>query len=209
VVNPRGAGEYGREFADSHVNDWGARATQDVLEGVERVLQAHPDLDAERVGCYGGSYGGFSTLDLLTKTERMAAAVSLFGIANIASYWGGGTWGWTYGDMALARSYPWNRPDLFVGRSPLFNADRIRTPLLLMHGLSDINVPSVESDQMFTALQVLGRSVEYVAFAGEDHGLSGKAENRNGHRTKLLEWFDRFLRDQPEAWRERWKEAPR
>ena len=209
VLNPRGAGAYGRDFADSHVNDWGARASADILEGIERVLKARPELDPGKVGCFGGSYGGFTTMDLVTKNDKLAAAVSLYGISNIASYWGGGTWGWTYGDMALARSYPWNRRDIFVDRSPLFHADRIKTPLLLLHGLADVNVPCLESRQMFTALKVLGRKVEFVTFKGEDHGISGTRKNRNLHRTMILEWFDRFLKGQPEAWNHRWKKKSR
>ncbi len=205
VLNPRGAGAYGRDFADSHVNDWGKRASADILEGIGRVLKAHPELDPAKVGCFGGSYGGFTTMDLVTKDANLAAAVSMYGISNIASYWGGGTWGWTYGDMALARSYPWNRRDIFVDRSPLFHADRIKTPLLLLHGLADVNVPCLESQQMFTALKVLGRKVELVTFQGEDHGISGSRKDRNLHRTMILEWFDRFLKGQPEAWNYRWK----
>ncbi len=204
VLNPRGAGAYGRYFADSHVNDWGKRASADILEGIGRVCKAHPELDPARVGCFGGSYGGFTTMDLVTKDSRLAAAVSMYGISNIASYWGGGTWGWTYGDMALARSYPWNRRDIFVDRSPLFHADRIKTPLLLLHGLADVNVPCLESQQMFTALKILGRKVELVTFQGEDHGISGTRKDRNLHRTMILEWFDRFLKEQPEAWNHRW-----
>ncbi len=205
VLNPRGAGAYGRYFADSHVNDWGARASADILEGIARVLKAHPELDPAKVGCFGGSYGGFTTMDLVTKDTKLAAAVSMYGISNIASYWGGGTWGWTYGDMALARSYPWNRKDIFVDRSPLFHADRIRTPLLLLHGLADVNVPCLESQQMFTALKVLGRKAELVTFKGEDHGISGSRRNRTLHRTMILEWFDRYLKNQPEAWNHRWE----
>ncbi len=205
VINPRGAGEYGRDFADSHVNDWGKRATRDIIEGIEMILKDHKELDGSRIGCYGGSYGGFTTLDLLTKTTRIKAAVSLFGISNIASYWGGGTWGWTYGDMALARNYPWSNPGFFTNRSPLFNAHKIKTPLLLLHGLADVNVPRLEADQMFTALKILGSRVEYVMFSGEDHGISGTRQNRETHRTMILEWFDKYLKNEPEAWDHRWK----
>lgn len=204
VLNPRGAHTYGRAFADAHVNDWGEKAGADVLAGVDALLAAHPELDPARVGCFGGSFGGFLTMHLLTRTDRFAAAVSLYGISDLASYWGEGVWGVTYGDMALARSYPWNRPDLFTDRSPLYRADRIRTPLLLLHGAADLNVPPGESEQMFAALRTLGREVELVRFAGEDHGISGTWENRVAHRTMLLEWFDRWLRDEPAAWNARW-----
>jgi dipeptidyl aminopeptidase/acylaminoacyl peptidase len=137
-------------------------------------------------------------------TDRFAAAVDLFGISNLASYWGDGVWGYTYGDVAGHGSYPWNAPDLYAGNSPLFRADRIHTPLLLLHGMADVNVPTHESEQLYAALQVLDRPVELVLFPGEDHGISGTWTNRVEHRTMMLEWFDRFLKDQPEAWRHRW-----
>jgi dipeptidyl aminopeptidase/acylaminoacyl peptidase len=145
------------------------------------------------------------TFSLLTRTERFRAAVALFGISNLASYWGEGMWGWTYGDQALAGAYPWNRRDVLVDLSPLFHADRMRTPLLLLHGEADGNVPAGESEQMFTALRILGVPAELVRFPGEDHGISGLWSNRVTHRTMMLEWFDRWLRDQPEAWEARWK----
>ena len=207
VINPRGAHTYGQDFADHHVNDWGVKAPADVIEGVEALLSGHPELDRTRIGCYGGSYGGFMTMSLLTQTDLFAAAVSMYGISDLASYWGEGIWGYTYGDMAMADSYPWNRPDLYADRSPLYHADAVNTPLLLLHGADDANVPPGESEQMFTALKVLGREVELVRFAGEDHGISGSWRNRVAHRTMMLEWFDRWLKDQPEAWQARWSDG--
>jgi len=203
VMNPRGANGYGQAFADQHVAEWGERAGADILAGVQHVLEHNDDLDPARVGCYGGSYGGFMTMWLIAHSERFAAAVSLYGISNIASYQGDGMWGWTYGDQAINR-LPWRDPEWFVRHSPLFSADRIRTPLLLLHGDDDGNVPPGESEQMFTALRLLDRPVELVRFPDEDHGLRGSWENRVAHRTMLLEWFDRYLRGQPQAWEERW-----
>jgi dipeptidyl aminopeptidase/acylaminoacyl peptidase len=206
VLNPRGAHSYGQEFADHHINDWGIKAPSDVMEGVTALLAAHPELDADHIGCYGGSYGGFMTMSLLTQTDMFAAGVSMYGISNIASYWGEGIWGSTYGDMALAGSYPWNTPDLYADRSPLFHADKITTPLLLLHGAVDANVPPGESEQMFTALKMLGRDVELVRFADEDHGISGSWDNRVAHRTMMLEWFDRWLKNDSTDWDTRWAE---
>ena len=70
-----------------------------------------------------------------------------------------------------------------------------------LHG----NVPIGESEQMFTALKLLGRPVELVRFPGEDHGLRGTWSNRVLHRTMLLDWFDKWLKDQPRAWESRWE----
>ncbi len=206
TLNPVGAVGYGPEFADAHVNDWGERAAEDVIEGVQSVLAEHPFIDGESVGAFGGSYGGFLTMQILTKTDLFAAAEASYGISNITSYWGQGRWGYLYGDVALARSFPWNRPDIFVERSPLFHANNIHTPLLLTHGTGDTNVPSGESDQMFTALRVLRKDVVYVRFPGQEHGIVGTQSIRVAHNEIRLEWFDKVLKDQPEAWDARWDE---
>ncbi len=207
VLTPRGATGYGQPFADVHVNDWGDISAKDVIEGVERLLQNWQFLDRSRIGCYGGSYGGFLTMSLMTQTDLFRAGVSWYGISNIASYWGAGWWGYLYSDVASALSYPWNRPDVYADKSPLFHADRLSGALLLMHGLDDTNVPALESDQMFTALKVLGKDVVYVRWEGEDHGIRGKPRNSRDSREMMLEWFDRYLKEQPGAWEERWADS--
>lgn len=207
VLNPSGAYGYGERFADLHVNDWGDRAADDIVTGVKTLLAAKPYLDPKRVGNYGGSYGGFMTMDLATKTDLFKASCAMYGISDIAGYWGGGFWGYGYGDYALAKSYPWNRPDIYAERSPLYRADKIKTPLLLLHGTGDVNVPSLESDEMFTALKILGKDVAYVRFQNQDHGIRGTPAHRAAVDAMLLEWFDKHLKDQPEGWAARWKET--
>ncbi|KPJ61440.1 MAG: hypothetical protein AMJ46_01770 [Latescibacteria bacterium DG_63] len=206
ILNPRGAVSYGQAFADAHVNDWGDMSARDVIEGVERLLATKSFLDKKRVGCYGGSFGGFLTMSLLTQTDIFRAALAWYGISNLASYWGAGWWGYLYSDVASALSFPWNRPDVYVDKSPLFNADKVNTPLLLLHGTADINVPSLESDQMFAALKVLDKDVVYIKWEGEGHGISSKPSSARDSRHIMLEWFDKHLKDQPDAWNERWKE---
>lgn len=205
VVNPRGAYGYGDRFADFHAGDWGPAAAADIVAATEQTLAAHAWLDPDAVGIYGGSYGGFMTEYLVSYTDIYAAAVSMYGISDLATYWGQGAWGWTYGDMALGGRAPWSDPQYFIEHSPLFRADRIHTPLLLLHGQSDTNVTPGESRQLFTALSLLDRPVEMVLFPGEEHGISGSWENRVAHRTMMLEWFDRYLRGEDAAWKERWK----
>jgi len=92
-----------------------------------------------------------------------------------------------------------------IQHAAVFQADKVTTPLLLLHGLADGNVTTGESVQLFTELSVLDKPVEMVLFPGEDHGISGSWENRVAHRTMMLEWFDRWLRDQPQAWEDRWR----
>lgn len=131
-------------------------------------------MDKTKVGCYGGSYGGFVTLDLLTKSKLFACAVDMYGISNIANYFGGGVWGYWYSDIAAPGQYPWNNRDLYVNNSPIFNADKITTPTLILHGGADTNVPWLESDQMFVALTLLDRDVVYARFKDKTHNINKK-----------------------------------
>lgn len=199
VCEPSGAIGYGQEFAARHVNTWGQESGDDIIEGTKAFLAAHPYVDAKRVGCMGASYGGFMTQYLQTRTDIFAAAVSHAGISNIASYWGGGYWGYTYGQTAQYGSYPWNNPDLYVKQSPLFNADKIHTPLLLLHGTADTNVPTNESQQLFTALKILGRDVSYIQVEGENHVIVNY-QKRLAWQNAIFAWFAKYLKNQPEWW---------
>lgn len=201
VCEPSGAIGYGQEFAARHVNTWGQESADDIMEGTRVFLEAHPFVDARRVGCMGASYGGFMTQYLQTRTDMFAAAVSHAGISNIASYWGGGYWGYTYGEVAQYGSFPWNNPDLYVRQSPLFNADKIHTPLLLLHGTADTNVPTDESVQLFTALRILGRPVSLVEVEGENHVIADYRK-RLAWQNAIFAWLAYWLKDEPEWWRE-------
>jgi dipeptidyl aminopeptidase/acylaminoacyl peptidase len=188
-----------------HVNDWGRRVSGEIQQGVRAVLAAHPFLDGARVGNFGGSYGGFMTMLLLTESDQFAAAISHAGISAIPSYWGEGWWGYLYNAVSAADSYPWNRPDLYVEQSPLFAADRIDTPLLLLHGTADPNVPPGESEQMFAALRVLGKEVELIRIEGEAHWILTYPKRVLWWQT-ILAWFDLHLKGEPEWWEELWGE---
>jgi len=199
VIEPSGATGFGQEFSAYHVNDWGEIVSGEIIEGTGRFLEAHPFVDPDRVGCIGASFGGFMTQLLVTRTNLFSAAVSHAGISSITSYWGEGYWGALYNAVAAANSFPWNRPDIYVDRSPLFAADRITTPLLLLHGASDTNVPPGESEQMYTALKLLGKEVEYIRFAGQNHFILDY-KKRIAWSDAIIAWFDRWLKDEPEWW---------
>lgn len=205
VLQPSGAVGWGQEFSARHVNDWGRRVSGEIQQGVRAVLAAHPFLDGQRVGNFGGSYGGFMTMLLIAESDRFAAAISHAGISAIPSYWGEGWWGYLYNAVSAAGSYPWNRPDLYVEQSPLFAADRIDTPLLLLHGTADPNVPPGESEQMFAALRVLGKEVEYIKIEGEQHWILSYPKRVLWWQT-VLAWYDMHLKGEPEWWEELWGE---
>ena len=199
VVQPSGAIGFGQEFAARHVNTWGDMSSDDIIEGTQQFCKEHSFINTEKIGCIGASYGGFMTQYLQTKTNLFAAAISHAGISNIASYWGGGYWGYTYGEIAQYGSFPWNNPDLYTKHSSLFNADKINTPLLLIHGTVDTNVPPFESQQLFTALRILGKTVEYIQVDGQDHVITDW-KKRLEWQDAIFAWFAKYLKDQPEWW---------
>lgn len=201
VPEPAGATGYGQARSAVHVNDWGRIASEEILDGTRAFLAAYPAVDAKRVGCIGASYGGFMTMLLLTKTDMFAAAVSHAGISNIASYWGEGNWGYSYSALATADSFPWNRKDVYVDRSPLYAADKVKTPLLMTHGVADTNVPVGESESFFTALKLVGAPVELLTIDGQDHHILDHAKRELWSRS-IAAWFDKWLKGQPAWWDE-------
>ena len=199
IIEPSGATGFGQEWASRHVNTAGRGPAEDIIEGTKKICEAHPFINKEKIGCMGASYGGFMTQYLQTQTDIFAAAVSHAGIANHTSYWGEGYWGYNYSEVSMANSYPWSHRDLYVDQSPLFNADKIHTPLLLLHGDADTNVPLIESLQMFTALKLLGREVALVQVKGENHHILDYSKREKWLATQMA-WFARWLKDDPTWW---------
>lgn len=201
LINPSGTTGYGQEFSARHVNAWGKRTAEDIIEGVKLFCKEHSFVNDRKIGCIGASYGGFMTQYLQTLTDIFAAAVSHAGISNVTSYWGEGYWGYSYNSVAAAKSYPWTDPELFTKQGSLFNADKIHTPLLLLHGTVDTNVPIGESIQLFNALRILGRDVEFITVQDENHVVAG-FDNRIVWQNTIMAWFAKWLQDDPRWWNE-------
>ncbi len=199
-IQPSGCTGFGQEFASRHVNTWGIETADDIIGGTKAMLKAHPFCDEKSVGCIGASYGGFMTMLLTTKTDIFSAAISHAGISSISSYWGEGYWGYSYSASASTNSYPWNNKELYVNQSPLFNADKCNTPLLLLHGDSDTNVPRGESIQFYTALKILGREAELVLIKDTDHWVQDY-EQRIMWNNSILAWFDKHLKNESKWWK--------
>jgi len=205
-MNPAGTPGYGQKFANYHINDWGFPAATDIIEGTEQFTKTHRFVDSARVGNFGHSYGGFMTMHLHTRTKIFHTGIALAGISNIADYWGAGNSGYSYTEGTCPGCYPWNRKDVYIDRSPLFQADRITAPLLLIHGTDDTNVVPTESEQMFTALRMLGREAELVRVKGENHGINSKPSVEQLRDAIMLDWFDKYLKGRPDAWAARWSD---
>ncbi len=199
VVNPSGAVGFGQEFSSRHVNTAGKGVAEDIIEATQTFCRQHAFADSAKVGCIGASYGGFMTQYLQTQTDIFACAISHAGISDHTSYWGEGYWGYSYSEVSMANSYPWTRKDLYVDQSPLFNAEKIHTPLLFLHGNADNNVPIGESIQMFTALKLLGRPTAFVVVDGQDHHILDYGKRLKWHNTTMA-WFQRYLKGDDSWW---------
>lgn len=197
VLQPSGATGFGQEFSAKHVNDWGTTTAQEIIEGTEKFVEAHKFVGPGKLGCIGASYGGFMTMNLIAKTDMFSAAISHAGISNLASYWGVGYWGYWYNSIAAAESFPWNSKDVYVDKSPLYNADKVNTPLLLLHGSTDPNVPPGESMQMFVALKHLGKDVTLIEVDKQEHWILEYDKRKKWSKT-IVAYFDKYLKDQPE-----------
>lgn len=206
VLQPSGATGFGQAFSATHVNAWGKRTADDIIEGVKKFCAEHTFVNPKKIGCIGASYGGFMTMYLQTRSDVFAAAVAHAGISDITSYWGEGYWGAAYNAVAAAGSFPWKNKEVFVEQSPLFSADKVNTPILLCHGQSDTNVPVGESVQMFAALKILGKPVELITFKAEDHFIADYNRRKQWMKSHLA-WFERWLKDDGDWWNALYPEA--
>lgn len=205
VLQPSGAIGYGQEFSARHQNNWGKITADEIISATQAFLKAHPFVDATKVGCMGASYGGFTTMYLTTRTDIFTCAIAHAGISSITGYWGDGYWGYSYSTNATAHSFPWNRRDIYTDQSPLFNADKVHTPILLIHGTKDVNVPTAQSIQFYTALKLLGKQADLVLVKDSDHTVLDYTQRILWNNT-ILAYFAKYLKDQPEWWENIYKE---
>lgn len=201
VVNPSGATGFGQKFSARHVDTAGEGVAEDIISSTQAFCDEHAFVNRKKIGCIGASYGGFMTQYLQTKTDLFAAAISHAGISDHTSYWGEGYWGYSYSEVSMANEYPWTNKHLFVDQSPLYNADKIHTPLLFVHGTADNNVPVGESIQLYTALKLLGRPTAMVLVEGQDHHIIDY-EKRLKWQNTIFAWFAKWLQDDASWWTE-------
>jgi dipeptidyl aminopeptidase/acylaminoacyl peptidase len=179
-TNPRGSTGYGRDFSAAVNNDWGGKDFQDIMAGVDAAV-AQGWVDPDRLGVAGGSYGGYMTNWAIGHTDRFKAAVTMRCVSNLASIFGTGDLDWIL-TMDTMDAVPWKNLDRLMEHSPITYVERMKTPLLILHGDRDLRCPISEGEQLFTALKLLGREVRMVRFEGQSHDLS-----RNGHpRSRVI-----------------------
>lgn len=168
-----------------------------VLPGVSRVVELGI-ADSNRLAIMGHSYGGYSTLGLVAQTTRFRAAVSSAGVADLfASYGrlapnGASLTSWAEVGQGGMGGTPWSQQDRYLRNSPYLLLDRVRTPVLIVHGTEDLTAPATEGDKVYVALKALGVEVEYARYVGEEHVLFAYA-NVVDYWTRVIGWFDGHL----------------
>ncbi len=195
LPNIRGSQGYGRAWIRPQLGDWGGVDAADVHAALDHAV-ALGLADPERVGVLGLSYGGFMANWLVGTTDRFRAAVSENGVANQVSAWANSDVGVDYNRTSHLGA-PLDRAGMekLWAQSPLANVANVRTPLLMLQAEADRRCPPSDNEQLFIALRVLGRTVEFVLYPEEFHvyHASGRPDRRIDRMERLVEWFERYL----------------
>lgn len=197
-INNRGSSGYGKTFFAADDQKHGREPLWDCVEA-KKYLASLPYVDASRIGIIGGSYGGYMTLAALAfQPEVFELGVDIFGVANwIRTLESMPAW-WEAARKALYLEMgdPKKDREMLHAVSPLFHADKIRKPLLVLQGANDPRVLKVESDEMVAAVRKNNVPVEYVVLDDEGHGFTKKKNQITGYRA-VLEFLDRHLKSKP------------
>ncbi|WP_418302122.1 S9 family peptidase [Lysinibacillus fusiformis] len=194
-VNFRSSTGYGKEFLQAGNKQWGLKIQDDITDGVQWAID-QGIADPKRIGIYGASFGGYATLAGIAYTPDLyAAAVDYVGVSNIFTlldtippYWE------TMRDMFYERvGHPEKDKELLTAVSPVFHADKIKTPLFVAQGANDPRVNKAESDQIVEALRARGVDVEYMLKDNEGHGFANE-ENRIEFYNAMLKFLDHHLK---------------
>ncbi|MDE6695368.1 MAG: prolyl oligopeptidase family serine peptidase [Muribaculaceae bacterium] len=174
-----------------------------VCSGAEAMCDRYPWIDRERIGIDGQSWGGYQTAYLVTRTNMFACAGSGAPVSNMTSAFGGIRWEsgdsrqgqYELGQSRIGRNL-WDAPELYIANSPVFHANRVETPLLIMHNDADGAVPWYQGIEMFMALRRLQKPVWMLQYNGEAHNLKER-RNRKDITVRLQQFFDHYLKGDP------------
>lgn len=197
-TNPRGSSGYGADFTYSTRGRWGAEDYQDLMKAVD-IAAKRPDVDSTRMGVTGGSYGGFMTAWVETKTNRFKAAEADRMISEW-TYWYGASDAQGLTEFEFYGK-PWDNFAMYDTLSPIRHVSRVRTPTLIVQSEDDFRTPMGNAELWFIALKKQGVPVELVRYPRSTHELSRSGEpwllvDRLG---RLRQWFTYWLVEKPSA----------
>jgi dipeptidyl aminopeptidase/acylaminoacyl peptidase len=174
-VDYGGSSGYGRAYRERLKGNWGIVDTVDCINAA-KYLAARGDVDPARLAVRGGSAGGYTTLNALTRHDVFAAGASLFGLADLEAFVAGGTHKFEERYLiGLVGPYP-EAAAVYRERSPIHHVDDLSCPVILLQGLEDVIVPPAQAEVIVAALRRKRLPYAYVAFEGEQHGFR-RAEN--------------------------------
>jgi dipeptidyl aminopeptidase/acylaminoacyl peptidase len=198
--NPRGSSGYSEAWGRAIRGPgaagpgWGSVDYEDCLAVTEEAVRRYDFVDGERLGVIGGSYGGYMTSWIVSHSDRFKAAVSERAVNQLVSEWGSSDLGWDF--KGYLGTFVFEDVDAYLSISPATYAERIQTPLLILHSENDLRCAVEQAEHLFVTLRQLKRPVELVRFPEESHELtrSGSPVHRVQRFQIVLEWFDRYLK---------------
>ena len=200
AVNNRGSSGYGKTFFKMDDQNHGEGDLQDCVEG-KNWLAKQTEIDGEKIGIIGGSYGGYMTMAALTYTpEEFNVGVNIYGVTNwLRTLKSIPPWWESFKDaLYLELGNPHTADSVRLKRiSPLFHTDKVTKPLMVLQGAKDPRVLQVESDEIVAGVKKNGVPVEYVLFEDEGHGFV-KKENQIKANSQILSFLDKYLKKKEE-----------
>jgi dipeptidyl aminopeptidase/acylaminoacyl peptidase len=188
--NFRGSTGKGLAFAQANKNTWGKGDYEDCMTGVDAMI-ARGVADADRLGAFGWSYGGYMTFWILTQTDRFKAVSPGAGLSNIYSMYSQNDiqryLRWFYSDKS-----PWDATELYWDRSPMKYVNNVKTPTMIMHGQVDTRVPIAQAQEFYMALKERKVPVEFVVYPRENHGFT-EPRHQMDRVQRYVRFFAKYL----------------
>ena len=188
-ANPRGSSGYGKDFRQANIKDWGFGDYQDLMTGVDRVIEMGV-ADPQRLGVMGWSYGGFMTSWIVTQTKRFKAASAGAPVTNLMSFNG------TADIPAFVPDYfggqSWEIIDLYQKHSPMFNVKGVTTPTMIQQGDADVRVPISQGYEFYNALKLQGVPTRMLVLPRQPHGPTEPKMQLAAMKANL-EWFEKYI----------------
>lgn len=188
--NPRGSTGFGEDYVRAIYRTWGITDYDDVIASVDYAIEAG-FADPDKLAVTGYSYGGYMTNVVITETDRFAAAASGAGHSLIEANFGHDIYQkWYMWELGV----PWENRERYDRLSPFLRAGNVETPTLYLGGRIDWNVPILNAELMYQALQVRGIDTELVVYPNSHHGGWHEAYEQD-YLTRVVAWFDKYLKD--------------
>jgi dipeptidyl aminopeptidase/acylaminoacyl peptidase len=193
--NPRGSQGYGEEFARAIVGRWGEIDYEDIMKFLNHIVKSKGLND--NICITGGSYGGYLTNWIITKTDKFKCAVAERSISNLVSMSGTSDIGFWFNTIESGINDPWLPENIekLLKMSPIYYVKNVKTPCMLIHGEEDYRCSIEQAEQFFTALKMNNVDTVLIRYQNDthEHARRGRPENMKDRLTRKLEWFRKYL----------------